>query len=246
MDKANELLTMSFPRMRLLLILLLITGVAGCASPGFVPVTDGLRPKPVYQGHHRVKKGETLYSIAWRYGRDYQQLARRNNIKPPYRIYPGQMIHLSRSVKTGSVQTIKKVNGNKTSKARRTDHSRLLWHWPVQGRLAKTFSLDPPVNQGINIAGPYGAPVKAAAAGQVVYAGHGLISYGNLLIVKHNKSYLSAYGHNSRILVKEGDRVRAGQKIAEIGSSGANKPVLNFQIRRQGKPVYPLKYLPER
>ena len=101
-------------------------------------------------------------------------------------------------------------------------------------------------NKGIDIAAKLGDPVQAAAAGKVVYAGTGLRGYGKLVIVKHNPSFLSAYAHNSQILVKEGQGVAKGQKIAEAGASDSDQPMLHFEVRRQGKPVDPLKQLPSR
>lgn len=102
------------------------------------------------------------------------------------------------------------------------------------------------MNKGIDIGGELGDPIFAAAAGEVVYAGSGLLGYGNLIIINHNALYLSAYAHNRRILVMEGQSIKAGQKIAEMGRSGVEKPMLHFEIRRDGKPVDPLQYLPRR
>ena len=120
------------------------------------------------------------------------------------------------------------------------------WRWPAQGQLVSTFAAGNPTRQGIDIAGRAGDPVRAAADGSVVYSGNGLIGYGELIIVKHNSSFLSAYGHNRKRLVKEGDRVQAGQVIAEMGSSGANRDSLHFEVRRNGKPANPLDFLPRR
>ena len=123
------------------------------------------------------------------------------------------------------------------------------WAWPAAGKTLTNFSdggAGKESIKGIDIAGKAGEPVQAAAAGKVVYVGSGLRGYGNLVIVRHNASYLSAYAHNSKILVKEGQAVTKGQKIAEIGSSDADQAMLHFEIRRQGKPVDPLKYLPAR
>ena len=123
------------------------------------------------------------------------------------------------------------------------------WTWPTGGKVLTQFvegGAGKESNKGIDIAGRAGEPVQAAGAGKVVYAGSGLRGYGNLVIVRHNAAYLSAYAHNSKILVKEGQAVTRGQKIAEIGSSDADQPKLHFEIRYQGKPVDPLKYLPER
>ncbi len=120
------------------------------------------------------------------------------------------------------------------------------WRWPTDGgRVVSRFSAKN-AKKGIDIDGKLGEPVKAAADGQVVYSGDGLIGYGNLVIVKHDDLFLSAYGYNRRLLVKEGDRVQSGQKIAEIGQSGKSGSILHFQIRREGKPVDPLHYLPDR
>ncbi|WP_323118751.1 peptidoglycan DD-metalloendopeptidase family protein [Burkholderia alba] len=114
--------------------------------------------------------------------------------------------------------------------------------WPVRGPLLNTF--DDAKNKGVNIGGAAGDPVKAAADGRVVYAGNGLRGYGNLIIVKHDATYLTAYAHNRALMVKEGDAVTKGQKIAEMGNSDSDRVMLHFEVRRQGKPVDPLKYLP--
>jgi len=119
------------------------------------------------------------------------------------------------------------------------------WNWPAQGDVIAKFSLVSPVNKGIDIAGRLGEPVLAAAAGTVVYAGSGLLGYGNLVIIKHNDRYLSAYAHSDRLLVKENQQVKARQPIAEIGSSGTDKVKVHFEIRRDGKPVDPMRYLPK-
>ncbi|MEW5889375.1 MAG: peptidoglycan DD-metalloendopeptidase family protein [Pseudomonadota bacterium] len=118
------------------------------------------------------------------------------------------------------------------------------WTWPYTGRLLAGFSEG--ANKGLDIAGKEGDPVLAAASGKVLYVGNNVRGYGNLVIVKHNNVYLSAYAHNSRILVKENQNVARGQKIAELGASDADQPKLHFEIRRQGRPVDPLKYLPQR
>ena len=118
------------------------------------------------------------------------------------------------------------------------------WRWPSAGRVIRGYSNN--LHKGIDIAGKRGAPVRAVAAGNVVYAGTGVTGYGALIIVKHNDDYLSAYGHNDTLLVAEGDRVAAGQGIARMGSTGTDSVKLHFEIRRRGKPVDPLKILPRR
>ncbi|WP_341707155.1 peptidoglycan DD-metalloendopeptidase family protein [Halopseudomonas sp.] len=118
------------------------------------------------------------------------------------------------------------------------------WGWPARGQLLARFQSNGSLNKGIDIAGQLGEPVKAAADGAVVYAGRGLIGYGDMIIIKHDETFLSAYAHNSRLLVKEGDQVKVGQVIAEMGSSGTDRVKLHFEIRRKGQPVDPLAYLP--
>lgn len=117
------------------------------------------------------------------------------------------------------------------------------WRWPADGSLIKRFSSGDAI-PGIEIGGKAGDPVRAAADGVVVYSGNGLVGYGELVIIKHSDSFLSAYGHNRKRLVKEGEKVKAGQTVAEMGSSGATRDELQFQIRRDGNPVDPLQYLP--
>jgi lipoprotein NlpD len=120
----------------------------------------------------------------------------------------------------------------------------LAWTWPTTGAATILAGFDEQRNKGLDIAGKAGDPVLATADGRVVYAGAGLRGYGNLIILKHNNTFLSAYAHNQTLLVKEDQTVRKGQKIAEMGSSDADRVKLHFEIRRQGKPVDPAKYLP--
>jgi lipoprotein NlpD len=202
---------------------------------------------------HLVVRGDTLYAIAWRYGMDYRTLAGINNIPPPYTIYPGQVLALRAGSAMAAPQVKKPatappavtksspprvIKSSDENAARAVD----IWTWPTRGQVVRTFSGT--VHKGIDIDGEAGDRVNATAAGRVVYAGSGIVGYGRLVIVKHNEDYLSAYGHNQRLLVGEGDTVAAGQQIAEKGSSGTNSVKLHFEIRRQGKPVDPLKLLP--
>lgn len=141
-----------------------------------------------------------------------------------------------------SPSAIKKLRKPETRNERRPN-TKIDWRWPVKGALRSTFGPNAG-RKGLDIAGKLGQPVLAAAGGKVVYSGNGLIGYGNLVIIKHDAHYLSAYGHNRRLLVKEGSEVKQGQKIAEMGDSGKEGVVLHFEIRRDGKPVNPLRYLP--
>ncbi|MCL6416356.1 peptidoglycan DD-metalloendopeptidase family protein [Aestuariirhabdus sp. Z084] len=239
--------------------------LSGCASDApYAPVSDRTKPPKVTWGYHLVRPGETLYSIAWRYGRDFQELANANNIRSPYTIYPNQKLSLytpSKSArKSSSAPKAKTSSKPKTKKSATKAVSKpaakkskvpvnrgpVRWQWPSRGKVIQYYSSKGQVNKGIDISGKLGEPVKAAGPGRVVYAGSGLLGYGRLLIVKHNSTFLSAYAHNSKMLVKEGDSVKAGQKIAEIGSSGTNRAKLHFEIRKNGKPVNPLQYLPRK
>lgn len=211
-----------------------------------------------------VRRGDTLYSIAWRYDLDYKELARWNAIVPPYTIHPGQRLRMHPGPRPASASppsTARAGTSARSGGARRATSpprttapvptagapaAALRWQWPTEGQVIRRFSADGAGKKGIAIAGTPGQPVRAAAAGKVVYSGGGLIGYGQLIIVNHNKNYLSAYAHNQRILVKEGDSVSAGQQIAELGSTGTDRPMLHFEIRLNGKPVDPLKYLPPR
>lgn len=129
------------------------------------------------------------------------------------------------------------------SPAAGSDDDRLDWMWPAKGKILGTFS-DNANLKGLDIGGTAGQPIVASAAGKVVYAGSGLRGYGQLVIIKHNDAYLSAYAHNSKIVIKEGDAVTRGQKIAEMGNTDTDQVKLHFEIRRQGKPMDPQKYLP--
>ncbi|WP_255774786.1 peptidoglycan DD-metalloendopeptidase family protein [Microbulbifer sp. M83] len=265
--------------------------IPGCASPA-APTSSLAQPPSIRIGHHIVSKGETLYSIAWRYGRDYRELAALNGISAPYSIYPGQRLKLQgKPVQTVSrpqsrtrprpqphpqprpeprdlskpvVTTIASAPVSKAEQekpkapvrsksltpkpvkkpaATRTA-GQIRWQWPVRGKLISRFTSGDPLRKGVDIAGEKGDSVHAAADGTVIYAGSALRGYGNLLIVKHSEEFLSAYAHNHKLLVKEGSAVRAGQRIAELGSSGTSRNKLHFEIRRNGQPVDPMTYLP--
>lgn len=221
-------------------------------------------------GVHRVQSGETLFSIAFRYGLDYRELADSNRIDAPYIIYPKQKIRLTGTQKSTAVSAdnsiekevqndanVKKIASNptpvvipksaKTVPKNDTRNGKISgdWAWPVDGQVARGFSNTGVSSKGIDIKASQGALVKAAADGTVVYAGSGLIGYGNLVIVKHNDVYLSAYAYNERILVKEKQNVRAGDSLAVIGGKGNDRPLLHFEVRRDGQPIDPLDVLPK-
>lgn len=336
--------------------------LTACASTPPAPVEDIAlqdRPPPVEPvrsprsspivATHKVTAGDTLYSIAFKSGLDYRELARINRIESPFRIFVGQEIKLAdpppketvavsalpapspgqttitalpeaprkpapnasvdpRVVRSATPPSNERVTtrppavskppvnsvaaatapapaiapvpvpappapagtvvpaadpvavpprsgalapgANTTAVATPGPVTPVLnsggvsWRWPASGKVVGTFVSGDQTRQGVDIAGSAGANVAAAADGTVVYSGNGLLGYGELVIVKHSTSFLSAYGHNRKRLVKEGDTVKAGQAIAEMG--GSNREMLHFEIRRNGKPVNPLEYLPAR
>ena len=205
-----------------------------------------------------VQKNDTLYGIARREGFSHHQIARWNHLRSPYALKPGQKLRLtppqhnnkSATEAKKSTVSVKPLVENKVVAKPIVQKANLpnkvdKWRWPSKGRVIKTFKSNDTARKGIGIRGRLGQPIKAAAAGTVVYSGNGLINYGNLIIIKHSHSFLSAYAHNKKLLVKEGDSVKPGQTIAKMGSPDSSKAQLHFEIRRNGKPVNPLRYLPK-
>ena len=208
---------------------------------------------------HTVRRGETLYAIAWRYGIDFRTLRRANRIRAPYVIYPGQKLTLKSTAsavekpRTSASKPPKRVAttapksaSRSVFKAKKTVSVAPVkgWSWPTDGQILRRFAQSD--NAGVDFAGTEGQAVLAAASGEVVYSGSGLRGYGQLIIVKHNKKFLSAYAHNKKLHVAEGDKVVRGQRIADMGSTGAERVKLHFEIRRDGKPVDPFGYLPRK
>lgn len=259
---------------------------------------------------YTVQRGDTLYSIAFRAGKDVRELAAMNNLASPYTIYPQQKLRLDTkvvsnhkkstpsvaqakntkpasskktpaitkptpSVKPAPVQVVKNTSNQSSSQTKSNSSAKpvapenqksygqavaiknkksadftpnvglVQWQWPVKGKIISGFSHKEQGNKGVDISGTEGNRVNAAASGQVVYAGNALRGYGNLIIIKHNDDYLSAYAHNRKMLVAEKQMVTAGQQIAELGSTDATDARLHFEIRFRGSSVDPLKYLPK-
>ncbi len=265
-------------------------------------------PKGSYSGGnaYTVKRGDTLFYIAWITGNDYRDLAQRNNIPEPYSLNVGQSLNLgsgsgnnasgggmmsgggmlattdatrggvptppsSAQIQTTSVdsQSTNAYSGNQGKQnvgkmlptagatttapvsapaavASSNTAAVSSWRWPTDGKVIDSFSDSEGGNKGIDIAGSRGQPITATANGRVVYAGNALRGYGNLIIIKHNDDYLSAYAHNDTMLVREQQDVTAGQKIATMGSTGTSSVRLHFEIRYKGKSVNPLRFLPQR
>ncbi len=273
MQKASWLRTCLF----LPVVLFLYACTAGVKAPvdsrGGMPAageqaaysqaTSGRSTAEQGRNYHVVVKGDTLYSIAWRYGHDYRDIARWNQISGNYVIYPGQFIRLkplskkAQALQPGPIIAKNKSVGNATKKTRASSGKRagarpkqsaqtgstVSWRWPTRGKLVKLNT--PTSRKGVDIAGRAGQQISAAASGDVVYSGSGLLGYGKLIIIKHNDRFLSAYAHNEKLYAKEGDRVEAGQKIATMGLGNKGRPILHFEIRKDGTPVNPLQHLPE-
>lgn len=233
-------------------LIFFLTGCAGGSN--YAPVSRYARDIPKSQKYHIVEKGDTLYAIGYRSGHGYKRLATWNNISPPYRLDVGQKIKLFKPKQKLSSPAKQRITSGSIRKTRNLSQKsptisndkkkvlKLHWQWPIKGKILKTFYQTG--KKGIDIGGSWGQPVQAAEAGKVVYSGHGLVGYGNLLIIKHNSLYLSAYGNNRRLLVKEGQVVKRGQTIAEVGKAGGSQTSLHFEIRKKGKPVNPVNYLP--
>ncbi|WES70723.1 murein hydrolase activator NlpD [Superficieibacter sp. HKU1] len=269
-------------------------------------------PKGSYTGGstYTVKRGDTLFYIAWVTGNDFRDLAQRNNVAAPYALNVGQVLQVGNAsgtpitggnavtqadanaqgivlkpaqnstVPVASQPTItysedsgeqsanKMLPNNRpttstpvtapvtapstvsttepTASSTTTSSPISTWRWPTDGNIIENFSATENGNKGIDIAGSKGQAIIATADGRVVYAGNALRGYGNLIIIKHNDDYLSAYAHNDTMLVREQQEVKAGQKIATMGSTGTSSTRLHFEIRYKGKSVNPLRYLPQR
>lgn len=250
--------------MRTVLLAALVLFLSACASSRVIPERGAARPPPrvsapKYGAVHVVQRGETLYRIAVNHGISPLDLAMWNRIPPPYVIHPGQRLRLypggqgsvaapqpARPAAPAATPSTPARPSAATPRPAPPPVSAIAWQWPADGALLARFVPGDVTRQGIDIAGKSGDPVRAAADGVVVYSGAGLVGYGELIIVKHNDEWLSAYGHNRARLVNEGQVVKAGQQIAELGRTGAAREMLHFEIRHNGKPVDPLRYLPPR
>lgn len=190
------------------------------------PVVEGWQHKTSKENFYIVQKNDTLYSIAKSFGIDLGALAKANGIAPPYyTISVGQKLLL--------VHTPSPVKNYKST----------AWIWPASGKIVQKFGEDG--SKGIDIAGNSGDPIYAVADGKVVYVGTGIKSYGNLVVIKHGGGFLSAYSNNKNILAAEGQYIRAGQEIAEMGTNSANIAMLHFEIRQGKKALDPIDYLPK-
>jgi len=208
---------------------------------------------PVGPGFYRVERGDTLSKVARANRTSVQNITRWNNLTDPNAIEVGQVLRVAPPA--GSVTpagssapparpSSADASDSSPSSALVTPATSISLIWPTQGSVIRGF--DGKSSKGIDIAGAPGTQIVAAAAGTVVYAGNGLRGYGNLLIVKHNADYLSAYAHNRALLVKEGQSITQGQPIAEMGDTDTNRVMLHFELRYKGSSIDPSHYLPAR
>ena len=253
---------------------ILVLAVTGCINNSAFRSLEHAEPIKLSDqneplSRYKVQRGDTLYSIALAFDLDHRALAHANNIMSPFIIFPGQTLSLEvtdipkqppKKAPSGDQNISTQVAPQATptpSGSQKTDtppvvgqksqSQEIRWIWPSNGKIVRTFNPKQTQSKGVDMPGQLGEPVFAAAAGKVVFAGSGLRGYGNLVIIEHNQEFLSAYAYTNKILVAEMETVKAGQQIAEIGSSGtAKQPMLHFEIRRQGKPVDPALYLPKR
>ncbi len=232
--------------------------LAGCTSGNRAPVANlssGLSSTASYV----VKPGDTLNKISRSTGIPEGTIARINKISNPNLLIVGQTLRLSESQgapaavrpsgvsgqgnNTSSISDTSAQSANDSSETRASDAGLVSWGWPAKGKVIQGFT---PTTKGIDIAGSSGDPIEAAANGKVIFAGDGPRGLGNLVIVEHSNGFISAYAHNKTLLVKEGQAVKRGTKIAEMGQSDTTSVRLHFEIRRRGTPVDPTQYLPVR
>ncbi|MGH8373489.1 MAG: peptidoglycan DD-metalloendopeptidase family protein [Gammaproteobacteria bacterium] len=239
-------------------ILLCVCALGGCAGalnwtpprPGTPQAESEPAAEPL-PASYNVKPGDTLYSIAWRYGLDYHDVANWNGVGSDYLIKPGETLRLSspgasrsRPASANSSASSNISNPVSADAGYTPPTGSVKWNWPVTGRVIRMFHADSTLAKGVDISAARGADIRAAAAGKVVYAGSGIIGYGKLIIIKNSEQFLSAYADNDEMLVKEGDVVQVGDRIATMGLGRDGHPLLHFEIRFNGKPVDPLQYLP--
>ncbi len=237
-----------------LFLVFLVLVLSGCSQKhNFAPVRSYGVSLDERARFYRVQAGDTLFSVGFRSGHSYRQLAQWNKLSSPYKLVVGQKIKLFKPVtrvKRHFSQKKRVRKENKSSSVKRKSNvalnskGRISWRWPLEGRLLQSFKKTG--LKGIDIAGKAGQKVVAVADGSVVYSGDGLKGYGNLIIIKHNKQFLSAYANNQRLFVQEGQVIKQGQKVAEVGRNHDNRFCLHFEIRKDGKSVNPKAYLPKR
>jgi lipoprotein NlpD len=229
-------------------------------APAFAPIDSKPLPNLMNSqhagkpGYYTVKPGDTVMQIGRNTNQNWRDIVKWNNLESANQIEVGQVLRVVPLDSNGSATkpplvatpapTATPLPPLPPATAAAGPEDDIPWMWPSSGTLISGY--DDVKSKGLKIAGKLGDPVYASADGRVVYAGSGLRGYGNLVILKHNETYLTAYAHNQTLLVKEDQTVRKGQRIADMGSSDADKVMLHFEVRRNGKPVDPARYLPGR
>ncbi len=223
-------------------MLMVCMGLSSCGNrDGLAPVTELSRLfASTLSTQHRVVRGETLHAIAFRYDVNFQQLVRLNHLHHPYKIRVGQIIYLRAPIKQAPV--VKQTTPRRLNPIQTTPVSSGQWLWPISGRVQSRF-LPQQGQKGLDIIGRKGDRIHASSNGIVAYSGNGLHGYGNLIIIKHDHQFLTAYGNNARNLVKEGQHIKAGQVIAIIGLINREDWGVHFEIRKAGEPLNPMNYL---
>lgn len=236
------------------------TARGAAAQPAPVAKEAAATPRTLAEGEYEVKKGDTLYSIALEYGVDYRELAQWNSLEDPSKIRVGQVLRTKPEEGRGA--QVSKVAISTPVESRPLDAPAKPaakpaavppkpvpaapategFIWPAKGKVIAAF--EQTRGKGVDIDGKVGDPIVASAKGKVTYVGSGIRGLGKLLIIQHSDEYLTVYAHTSQILVKEQQVVERGQKIAEIGTSDADRPMLHFQIRKLGRPLDPKQFLP--
>jgi len=264
MTEAGMNMRISSQLMAMVVTSLLVLALAACGKSQVYRESSSTRsPPPAGSSRAKpgqsvtVRRGDSIYRLALANGISPLDLAVWNGIAPPYTIYPGQKLRLypadaGTAANTGAASggaTRPPVRPTQTPPQPATPPpagSPFHWRWPTDGQVITRFSASDTTRQGVDIGGRSGQPVRASADGEVVYSGSGLVGYGELVIIKHDEQWLTAYGHNRARLVNEGAKVKAGDQIAEMGRTGAARDMLHFEIRYNGRPVDPLRHLPAR
>ncbi len=235
--------------MRILVLLgvLLLSACSSTYDTKYSKENYGIESAP---NTYIIKRGDTLFSIAWRFGLEQSSIARYNNINNPNKIYIGQKLYLkanasssqadesNQSVATAGIETSAPTASSASQRGR--------WVWPLRGKIVRSFNPRRIGANGVRIAGKPNQTINAADGGTVVYKGNGLNGYGNVVIIKHSKGLLSAYGFLSKTYVKEGQRIKKRQKIGTVGYAADNRLMLHFEVRRKGRPVNPINYIGSR